>query len=186
MSETESLLPRTLPPLNEQSRLRGVLQKLLPYAVMLALALAGIAYTDVLPRHSIWYWQLLTVVFGLICIVSEWPKGPDPGRARVRLVVTQVLHWGLFLLAMRLLFLPVMQKNLDADITGMVLMYMLAFSTLLAGIYVNWRLAIPGVFLGVGAVAVAFLDQASALMMVIAGVIIAAVWIWHHMRPATR
>jgi hypothetical protein len=152
---------------------------------MLALALVGIAYTDLLPRHSIWYWQLLTVVFALICVASEWPQASDTGRKRVRLVVTQVLHWGLFLLAMRLLFLPVMQKNMDADITGLVLMYMLAFSTVLAGIYVNWRLCIPAVFLGVGVLAVAFLDQASALMMVIAGVIFAAVWLWYYFRPAT-
>jgi hypothetical protein len=64
-------------------------------------------------------------------------------------------------------------------------MYMLAFSTVLAGIYVNWRLCIPAVFLGVGVLAVAFLDQASALMMVIAGVILAAVWLWYYFRPAT-
>jgi len=183
MSDVKSLLPRAMPA--QRRRFGRFLVRLLPYAVMLALALVGIAYTDLLPRDSIWYWQLLTVVFALICVASEWPQASDTGRKRVRLVVTQVLHWGLFLLAMRLLFLPVMQKNMDADITGLVLMYMLAFSTVLAGIYVNWRLCIPAVFLGVGVLAVAFLDQASALMMVIAGVIFAAVWLWYYFRPAT-
>lgn len=183
MSDVKSLLLRAMPA--QRRRFGRFLVRLLPYAVMLALALVGIAYTDLLPRHSIWYWQLLTVVFALICVASEWPQASDTGRKRVRLVVTQVLHWGLFLLAMRLLFLPVMQKNMDADITGLVLMYMLAFSTVLAGIYVNWRLCIPAVFLGVGVLAVAFLDQASALMMVIAGVIFAAVWLWYYFRPAT-
>jgi hypothetical protein len=62
---------------------------------------------------------------------------------------------------------------------------MLAFNTLLAAIYVNWRMIVPGMFLGVSTVAVALVDWASALMIVVAGVIFAAVWLWHHLRPAT-
>jgi hypothetical protein len=86
---------------------------------------------------------------------------------------------------MRLLFLPVMQKNLDADITGLILVYMLAFSTFLAGIYINWRLCVVGGFLGVGVLAVAFVDQASALMTVLAVSVVAAGWLWQRLRPRT-
>jgi hypothetical protein len=158
----------------------------LPYIVMLVLALVGIAYTDLVPRVSVWYWQLLAAVFGLICILTEWPRTSAEGRGRMRLIITQVLHWGAFLLAMRLLFLPVMQKNLDAEITGLILVYVLAFSTFLAGIYVNWRLCVLGAFLGVGVVAVAFVDQASALMTVLAVVVVAAAWLWNRFRPGTN
>jgi hypothetical protein len=166
----------------EAGPLTGFLYRELPYVVMMLLALVGIAYTDLLPRGSVWYWQMLALVFGLICIVTEWPRRPAEGRARLHLVVTQALHWGAFLLAMRLLFLPVVQKNLDAEITGLILVYVLALSTFLAGIYVNWRLSVVGLFLGVGVLAIAFVDQASALMTVVAIVVIAGAWLWNHMR----
>lgn len=183
MSDAKLIPPLTVP--SPRAVVSAFLMRELPYILMLVLALVGIAYTDLLPRVSLWYWQMLAVVFGLICILTEWSQTPAEGGARWRLIVTQALHWGTFLLAMRLLFLPVMQKNLDADITGLILVYMLAFSTFLAGIYVNWRLCVVGGFLGVGVLAVAFVDQASALMTVLAVSVVAAGWLWHRLRPRT-
>jgi hypothetical protein len=94
-------------------------------------------------------------------------------------------HWGAFLGGMRLLFLPVMQKNLNADITGLILMYMLAFSVFLAGIYTDWRLSVVAIFLGVGVLAVAFVDQASALMVVLAAAVIGGAWLLHRLWSGT-
>jgi hypothetical protein len=180
MSDTKSINHETVP--SPRSLFSTFLAKELPYIVMLALALVGIAYTDLLPGVSMWYWQVLAVVFGVICIMTEWPRTPGEGRARLQLIVRQALHWGGFLWGMRLLFLPVMQKNLNAEITGLILMYMLAFSTFLAGIYIDWRLSVLAVFLGIGVLAIAFVDQASALMTVLAVVVLGGTWLLHHFR----
>jgi hypothetical protein len=154
------------------------LNREMPYVIMLGLALVGIAYSDLLPARSLWYWQLLAVLYGLIAVLIEWPRLPAEGPERLRLVATQVFHWGAFLLAMQLLFLPVMQKNLNSDITGLVLEYVLALSTFLAGIYINWRLCVVGLFLALGVPVVAFVDQASALMTVLAATVVAGAWLW--------
>jgi hypothetical protein len=183
MTTTPSASPaRELGPPAKAGMVGNFVARELPYVVMLVLALVGIAYTDLLPMRSEWYWQILAVVFGIICIITEWPRCPSDPKERMRLIVTQVLHWGAFLLAMRLLFLPVMQKNLDAEITGLILVYVLALSTFLAGIYINWRLCVVGGFLGIGVLAVAFVDQASALLTVLAVVVVAAAWLWNHFR----
>jgi hypothetical protein len=181
MSEAKLVSPA--PPLERPGVVGSLLHREMPYVVMLVLALVGIAYADLLPAKSLWYWQLLAILYGLIAVLTEWPRLPSEGPERLRLIATQVFHWGAFLLAMQLLFLPVMQKNLNSDITGLVLEYVLALSTFLAGIYINWRLCVVGLFLAIGVPVVAFVDQASALMAVVAITVIAAVWLWQRSRP---
>jgi hypothetical protein len=92
MWDAKSLTHRT--GLSPRGLFRTFLLRELPYIVMLVLALVGIAYTDLLPRVSIWYWQVLAVAFGVICIMTEWPRTPAEGRARLHLIVRQTLHWG--------------------------------------------------------------------------------------------
>jgi hypothetical protein len=164
----------------------GFLMRELPYVVMIVLAVVGVAYTNLVPGVSLLYWQILAGVYGLICVLIEWPRlAPEP-KERLRLVVTQVLHWGAFLLAMRLLFLPTLQKNLTSELTGLVLVYVLALSTFLAGIYINWRLAVVGVFLWASLVAIAFVELANALIIVLALLVIAGIWLWNRFEAQTQ
>ncbi len=174
--------PETPPARSDSSEsgfFAGFVRRELPYAVMIVLAVVGVAYTNLVPSVSRLYWQILAVVFGLICILVEWPRLPADGRQRLRLIVTQVLHWGTFLLAMRLLFLPTLQANLTSELTGLILVYVLAMSTFLAGIYINWRLAVVGAFLWVSLIAIAFVELANALIIVLGIVVVAALWLWH-------
>jgi hypothetical protein len=101
-------------------------------------------------------------------------------------VLTQVFHWGAFLLAMRLLFLPTLQKNLTSELTGLILVYVLALSTFLAGVYINWRLAVVGVFLWACLVAIAVVELANALIIVLALVVIAGIWLWNRFEAQSQ
>jgi hypothetical protein len=157
----------------------GFVRRELPYVVMIVLAVVGVAYTSLLPNVSLVYWQILAIIYCLICIFVEWPRLPGLGRDRLQLIMTQVLHWGAFLLAMRLLFLPTLQKNLTSELTGLVLMYVLALSTFLAGIYINWRLAVVGIFLWFSLVAIAFVALSNVLVVVMGIVVVAGFWLWH-------
>jgi hypothetical protein len=155
----------------------------IPYILMLVLAVVGIGYTDIFPRSSSWYWEVLAPVYGIICIATQWSRFGAKERSRLRLIWTQFLHWGAFFLSMQLVFLPVVQQSLDSDITGLVLLHLLALSTFLAGIYLEWRLCIVGAFLAADIVAVAFLDQATILMVLLAVVIIAVFLLWSKFGP---
>ena len=84
---------------------RGWLLKDLPYAAMLGLAVGGIVLTSFRGVSTHYYWMALAPIYGLISIISGWPK-LDTGPERMKLVVTQALHWLAFLGAMWLMFLP--------------------------------------------------------------------------------
>ncbi len=148
------------------------------YILLIILALIGVAYTDLSPKGSIWYWQLLTLIYGAMSILVNWNQPTGQIGSRSRLIWTQVLHWGAFLLAMRLALLPVMQENLTSDVTGLVLLQLLAISAFLAGIYVNFRFLVVAVFLAAGMLSIAFLDQASLLMLILAVVAVVGLSLW--------
>jgi hypothetical protein len=136
----------------------------LPSAAMLLLALGGVAYTSLSPRPTAHYWQLLTPVFGLICIASEWKK--THAEARWRLVWTQTLHWGAVLLAMRILFFPDIQRMMNSDATGLMVLGLLALGTVLAGVHAAaWEVAAVGVILALAIPAVALLEQTALLLL---------------------
>jgi hypothetical protein len=184
VSDPESTSPR--PTHSVSGLFGGFLKRELPYVLMIALAVVGVAYTNLVPGVSLLYWQILAGVYGLLCVLIQWPQlGPEP-KDRLCLVLTQVFHWGAFLLAMRLLFLPTLQKNLTSELTGLILVYVLALSTFLAGVYINWRLAVVGVFLWACLVAIAFVELANALIIVLALVVIAGIWLWNRFEAQSQ
>ncbi len=138
------------------------------YLILIVLAVIGVAYTDVVPAKSAWYWETMAPVFGLFCVISEWFRVQEKGLGRVELIRTQLLHWGAFLFLIWLVFLPVVQHNLNSDITGNILLIILALSTFLAGVYLNWRLCVVGILLGFGVIITSMLDQSVFLILVIA------------------
>lgn len=153
----------------------------LPYIVMLILVLGGIALTSLVPAWTTGYWQLITLAFAAIAIASEWPR-LEVDRQWWRLVLVQVLHWGAIFVAMRVLFLPHVAQMLNSDSIGLAILGLLALGTLLDGIHLaSWPIAIVGVLLGLFVPAIAWLDQATVMITVIAIALVAAggAYIWY-------
>jgi hypothetical protein len=49
----------------------------LPYLLVLAMALAGVAYANMSQKPLAGYWELLALISGGVCIFTEWSKtGP--------------------------------------------------------------------------------------------------------------
>jgi hypothetical protein len=147
----------------------GFLARELPYAVLLALAVIGIAFTSLSPDASIGYWRLLAPVFAIVCIISQWSRVPAGGAAKTRLVIVQLLHWGAFLLTILLVFLPETQKMLNSLASAQVVLYLLALSTFLAGLYsASWQLVAVGLLMALSVPAIAFLERSALIVVVIA------------------
>jgi hypothetical protein len=155
-----------------------------PYVTMLVLAFGGIAITNLSPLPSATHWQILTVLFGLICIATEWRRLADR-RQRWRLVWSQVLHWATLLFAMRMLLWSTVEKTLSANAIGLEILGLLALGTVLAGIHAAaWEIVIVGIVLGLAVPAIAWLEQA-ALLLLLAGIVviaIAVVYFWYRYR----
>ena len=121
------------------------------------------------PDASVGYWKVLAPVFAIVCIFSQWSRVPAGGGAKTRLIVVQVLHWGAFLLTILILFLPHVQKTVSSLVSAQIVLYLLALSTFLAGLYsTSWQLVVVGVLMALAVPAIAFLQQTVLLVVVIA------------------
>lgn len=145
-----------------------------PYIIMLAAAFIGVAYTSLASAPKPLYWQIVTPVFGLLCVAAGWSRAPMQG-GRWRLVWTQALHWAGFLIAMLALFSAPVQAAMEATGAEIGLLLLLALGTFVAGVHAgSWRIALVGVVLGISVPLLVVL-QRSALLVVAAAVVAGAV-----------
>ncbi len=168
-----------------EPRLGGIgrwLLRDLPYAVMLLLAVGGLVLASFRGPTTYVYWMALAPIYALIVIASGW-RQLETGAERMRLVVTQVLHWAAFLGAMWLMFLPEVSGVVNLNATSLTLLILLALGTFVAGVHAAvWRISAVGVFLALSVPAVAWVQE-SAMLLLVGAVLLILVgaafwWMW--------
>jgi hypothetical protein len=143
----------------------------LPFLLVLALAIAGVAYANVSNQPLVGYWELLALATGVVCVVTEWGKAPDRD-ARLRLMWTQALHWAAVLITMNIVLLSGVQTLLPAPAASLVILTMLALGTFLAGVnFLSLQICFLGVAMALAVPAIAWLKQ-SALFLVLVAVFV--------------
>jgi len=156
------------PPLSSNG---SFVRRQLPYLVVLALAISGVAYTNISHQPLIGYWEFLTLAMGIVCVVTEWGKADDK-QGRVQLILTQGLHWGAILVTMNIMLFSGVQQLLPSPATSLVLLMLLALGTFLAGLHLS---SVPVCFLGLAMAlavpALAWFKQ-SALFLLLAAVLL--------------
>jgi hypothetical protein len=149
----------------------GFLQRKLSFVVLLVLAIVGVAYTNMSQQPLAGYWEFLALATGVVCVVTQWASANDK-RARVRLMITQALHWGAILVTMNIVLLSGVQSVLPAPATGLVLLTLLALGTFLAGVnFFSLQLCFLGVAMAVAVPAIAWFKQ-SALFLLLAAMLV--------------
>lgn len=167
MSEPELTQDSVEPP--SPSSLAGLLRRKLPYVAVLALAIFGVAYTNISHQPINGYWEFLAIAVGIVCVATGWPHAPDR-QARLRLVWTQALHWVTFLVTMNIVLLPGFQSLLPVPATSLVLLMLLALGTFLAGInLLSVEICFLGLAMALSVPAITWLKQ-SALFLLLAAV----------------
>jgi hypothetical protein len=168
---------------------RGLWQWLLsdlPYAAMLAFGLGGLIFTSFRGSATYFYWMSLAPIYALIVVLSGWGR-LETGAERMRLVVTQLLHWAAFLGAMWLMFLPEVRGVVNDNATSLTLLILLALGTFVAGVHAAvWRICLVGVFLALSVPAVAWVQESAMLLLVavLLIVLVGAVFWWLHWRES--
>ena len=152
-------------PREESGGIGSFLLRDLPYAAMLVLGVGGLVLTSF--RGATWYyWMMLAPIYALIVILSGW-RHLDTGAERMRLVVTQLLHWLAFLGAMWLMFLPEVRGVVNDNATSLTLLILLALGTFVAGVHAAvWKICVVGVMLALSVPAVAWVQESAVLLMV--------------------
>src|SRR5262245_1601280 len=143
-----------------------------PYLLILALALFGVAYSSFAKTALTTYWIVLAPLIGIMCVFTRW-RDAENREQRLRLIWTQVLHWGAVLLAMHLMFVADVGRMMNADASALAALTVLALGTFTAGVHIAaWRICLVGIVLAVGVPAIAWLEQ-SALLLLLVGVVLA-------------
>jgi hypothetical protein len=146
-----------------------------PYFAMLALALFGVARTSIGRQALTSYWIIVAPFYAVICVITRW-RDFEGKAAHWRLIQTVTFHWLAVLIAMYLAFVSDVKQMMNSDATALVLLTVLALGTFTAGVHVGaWRICLVGVVLALAVPAIAWLDQATLLILLIATVLLAIV-----------
>jgi len=166
------------PPHDTSFRIRELL-----FAIVLILTIAGVAYTSFSKRPIVAYWEILAPIIALVCVGAGWHEAGDKSR-RFRLIVTQVLHWGAFLLVMNILLLPGVQRIFTAQTTALAIFTLLALGTFTAGVQVlSWQVCLLGIIMALGIPAIAWIENSALLaVLIVAALIGIAAVVWWHLR----
>jgi hypothetical protein len=153
----------------------------LPFSVVLILTILGVAYTSFSKQPIILYWELLAPIIALVCVGAGWQRAND-NAARLRLIVTQALHWIAFLVVMNMMLLPSVQRDFNASSTALAIFTLLALGTFTAGTHVlSWQVCLLGLIMALGIPAIAWIENSALIVVLIVGAVagIAAVFWWH-------
>ncbi len=160
----------------------------LPFSLAFILTILGVAYTTFTKHPVMGYWALLAPFIGVVCVSIGWRSASD-WDARMRLIWTQVLHWAAFLVTMGLMFLPDVQRLLNANASGLAVLTLLALGTFTAGVHApSWQVCLLGVVMALCVPAIAWIEE-SALIYVLLTVTALAIGIlfwWHSHETRTR
>jgi len=153
----------------------------LPFTVVLILTIAGVAYTSFSKQPIVGYWEILAPIIALVCVGAGWEEAGDKS-GRLRLVVTQALHWFAFILVMNMLLLTSVQRIFSAQATALAIFTLLALGTFTAGVQVlSWQVCLLGLIMALGIPAIAWVENSALLVVLIVAAVagIAAVLWWH-------
>jgi hypothetical protein len=146
---------------------------------MLVLAIFGVAYASIAPQAMTNYWTILGPVFGIICVATQWRAVEAPHLDRG-------LSFGCRCPCDVSRASGERKANDERRRQCIVVLILLALGTVTAGIRhaAGWRVCLVGAVLGLGVRAIAWLEQATLLLLLIATVLvaIAVLYIMHNRR----
>jgi len=141
-------------------------------SVLLVLCFIGIAYTDVSGVRSLNYWLWMVPVFALAAIIMEWSHAVRKGKQGYDYIWQQALHWFAVFIALKVVFVLLHLGRLPNDGASFVLMTIMSLSTFIAGVYINWRFLLLGIFIALATIFAAYLEVYVWVLIPIALVII--------------
>ena len=154
------------------SAISNFLWQQLPYAVVLVLAIAGVAYTNVSHQPLTGYWEFLALAIGVVCVVTKWSE-LETRQAQLRLIWMQAVHWIAVLVAMNIMLLSGVRQLLPSPATSLVLLTLLALGSFLAGVsLLSLRLCFLGVGMLAAVPAISWLKQSILFLLLAAALLV--------------
>jgi hypothetical protein len=150
--------------------------------LLLILALIGVRITDYSPVDGYGYWMIMVFVFALFAIIIGWIQSRHRITDFKKILREQSIHWFTSLLVVEGVFSLQKSEHLSQADAGIVIMMILAQSTILDGLRVGWRFSLVGIFLGVSAIIAVhthhfFWIELIIAILIVMGTILVEVWL---------
>lgn len=152
---------------NEPASARRIIIGALVGLAMVVLSFGGIAASDVSAGSTQGYWTMLTVVFAIAAFVIDWLHSEHGFSITPHAMRLALLWIGVFVAIQLVYFFIAAGRFANAD-TGLVNGLILGLGTFSCGLYVNWRLSVVGVALGLATVAAAYVEQYLWVLLAVA------------------
>ncbi len=151
-------------------------------SLLLVLCFIGIAYTDISGDSSMRFWLWMVPVFAIAAITLEWSRYIREDIDGFKFIWHQFLHWLAVFIALKVTFILLELGRLSNDGASFVLMTIMSLATFLAGIYINWRFIVLGVFIALATVIAAYLEAYVWLLIPILLALIAIIFFIRHLK----
>lgn len=168
----------TQPDVRRRSGLVSLLLAEWPYVLLFVMVIFGIAITDMKLDMALLYWQILIPLFGFFALLIGWNDVGEDSKARTIFALRTFFHWAALFAVIQILYLPQLKDVLNAELTGLQIIFLLGLTAFLSGIHGNLRMSVIGLFLIGSGVVIAFLDDAAIMMTIVALVVLAGWILW--------
>jgi hypothetical protein len=124
-----------------------LLVALLPSIVLYVAAVVLFSLTRQDVAGTVHYWEIFVPVVAFIALLSGFGQAYVRGQTYLGYILIQVLHWGVLIGLLYILHTHGVRAALDDQKYLLILLYLLALTTLLAGLHMDWKLLFFGAFL---------------------------------------
>lgn len=179
------MLNENLPEQNTSSRHFGLEEAV--FILLIVLSISGIAITDFSPHDGYGYWLLMVPVFACLAIFVSWLQSKNSDQEFADIVKAQSVHWVLTLVVIGAAFLLNKSGQLTEISASLVILLILALSTMLDGSRIGWQFSLLGLFLAACAIIVAYVERfiLASVGLGLLLIILSALWrYWLHKQSA--
>ncbi len=158
--------------MNTQSIKQVLKLDALIFGGIMLLALLGVGITDYSAASAHSYWRYLMLAMAVLTTLWGVWRTRKLGLAQgSKLLYQQSILWGSALVAMLVIYLLQAEGRLDFEITGLMILLVLALATFIDGMLVSWKLYIVGLVL-LSALLLATYVEAFLWMIVLASLVV--------------
>ena len=147
MSEATAV-PSAAPAKPKRKRYQSpLLLALLPQIILFvsAVVLFWLSQNDM--AGTIEYWEYFVPVIALISLISGWSQSYLSNEVRAWYLIKQVVHWGALFGLLYAVNTQGLREAIDAQQYTTIVIYLIAFATLLAAIHLDFKLFFFSLFL---------------------------------------
>lgn len=156
--------------------------------IMLALAFAGLIFSDIRKDGAWTYWRSMTIVYAVLCLWLSWYLRRKKQSLSLVKIYHELMHWAGLILGVFMVSVFVNNGILNRFAASLVVITLLALTTFLAGVYIEITFIPIGILLGFFALGSSLIAEYIYTIVMPVGlvVIVGILWVLYRLRHSKR